>query len=71
MSVNTAAYAALMEILASRQPIGARDLVSAMEGAGFNLTASRQVIQLAFERGSIRLDERMRVVIAERELAAA
>lgn len=71
MSVKSSVFDTLMQILAAKQPISAGSLISAMGVAGFNPTESRRAIQLAFERGRIRLDERMRVVIVETRLAAA
>lgn len=71
MSVTNNVFLALMEILATRQPISASALIDAMKKAGHDSIESRRAIQLAFERGRIRLDDQMRVVIVERHLAAA
>lgn len=71
MTVNSTAFTALMTILSTKQPISARNLIDAMRAAGHAPTVARQVIQLAFERGRIRLDGQMRVVIVEQERAAA
>lgn len=71
MSIDSVVFKELMRILDSRQPIAPAALFAAMEQAGHRPAAAREAIQLAFERGRIRLDEQMRVVIVERELAAA
>lgn len=67
MSIDSVVFTELMKILASRQPIAAAALLTAMEASGHRPAASRQAVQLAFERGRIRLDEQMRVAIVERE----
>jgi len=60
-----------MAILKSKQPIAASALIEAMKREGHKSVESRRAIQLAFERGRIKLDQNMQVVIVERELAAA
>lgn len=71
MSITSNVFIALIKVLSSRQPIAAGDLIDAMKAEGHDAIESRRAIQLAFERGRIKLDERMRVVIAETDLAAA
>lgn len=71
MSVSAIVFNALMQILEAKQPIPARALVEAMQQAGHGQVESKRAIQLAFERGKIRLDEQMRVVMVESHLAAA
>ncbi|MCM5691427.1 hypothetical protein M8037_22135 [Sinorhizobium meliloti] len=71
MSVSNSVFLALMELLAAKQPIAAGALIDAMEKSGNDSVEVRRAIQLAFERGRIRLDDEMRVVIIERELVAA
>jgi hypothetical protein len=71
MSVTNNVFLALMEMLAAKQPIAAGALIEAMRNDGHNTVEVRQAIQLAFERGRIKLDDRMRVVIAEQVRVAA
>lgn len=71
MSINSNVFRDLMRILASKQPISARELIAAMDQEGHDSVSSRRAIQLAFERGRIKLDSSMRVVMTERELEAA
>jgi len=71
MSVTNNVFLALMDLLATRQPISASALIEAMKDKGHDSVEIRQAIQLAFERGRVKLDANMRVVIAERQLVAA
>lgn len=71
MSVTNSIFLALMDLLAAKQPISASELIAAMEKDGVDSVEVRRAIQLAFERGRIKLDSNMRIVISERELVAA
>lgn len=70
MSVTNSVFTALMQMLQSKQPIAAEALIGAMESAGHNRIEVRRAVQLAFERGLIELDSKMRIVIAEHAVAA-
>lgn len=71
MTSHSGVFLALIEILKTKQPIAAAALLDAMKRSGFNSVESRRAIQLAFERGRIKLDPNMQVIIVEPELAAA
>jgi hypothetical protein len=70
MSVTNSVFTALMQMLQSKQPIPAGALIRAMVDAGHNQIEVRRAVQLAFERGLIELDSKMRIVIAEHAVAA-
>lgn len=71
MSITSNVFVALMKVLSSKQPIAASALIEAMKAEGHDPIESRRAIQLAFERGRIKLDAQMRVVVAESALVAA